>query len=230
MPPLNSVFEIIGPAMVGPSSSHTAGAVRIGLLAHHLLGRTPRDAQISLHGSFAATGKGHATDRGLVAGLLGWSPDDERLKDSLTLAEAAGVEVGFDTIDLGEAAHPNSARLSLIAPTIGEHPPETLTLTASSVGGGNVEVTEIDGFSTLLTGMLDVLVMWHQDRPGFLAHVTAVFACVDANIATIRTARRHRGSEALTVIELDAPPHPEVVAILAKIDHVRKERVLARLV
>jgi len=229
MPPLNSVFEIIGPAMVGPSSSHTAGAVRIGLMAHRLLGCAPAEAHIALHGSFAATGKGHATDRGLVAGLLGWNPDDERLKDSLALAEQSGVRITFDTIDLGEAAHPNSARLSLKAPAVGDRPPDTLTITASSVGGGNVEVTEIDGFSTQLTGALDALVMWHQDRPGFLAHVTAVFACVDANIATIRTARRHRGSEAFTVIELDAPPEPEVVAILAKIDHVTKERVLSRL-
>ncbi len=229
MPPLNSVFEIIGPAMVGPSSSHTAGAVRIGLMAHRLLGGVPAEAHIALHGSFAATGKGHATDRGLVAGLLGWNPDDERLNDSLVIAEQSGVKITFDTIDLGEAAHPNSARLSLVGPAAGDRPPDTLTITASSVGGGNVEVTEIDGFATQLTGALDALVMWHQDRPGFLAHVTAVFACVDANIATIRTARRHRGSDAFTVIELDAPPEPEVVAILSKIDHVSKERVLCRL-
>jgi len=222
---MNSVFEIIGPPMVGPSSSHTAGAVRIGLLAHRLLGAAPLSAEIGLHGSFAATGSGHATDRGLVAGLLGWLPDDDRLKDSLALAAGQGVSVRFETIDLGEAAHPNSARLQVSGAG-----GVTLSMTASSVGGGNVEVTEIDGFSTLITGSLDALVMWHQDRPGFLAHVTAVFACVEANIATIRTARRRRGAEALTVIELDATPQPEVVAILSKIDHVRQERVLPRLV
>jgi L-serine dehydratase len=222
---MSSVFEIIGPPMVGPSSSHTAGAVRIGLLARLLLGGAPVSAKIGLHGSFAATGKGHATDRGIVAGLLGWSPDDERIKDALTLAEQAGLKVAFETIDLGEAAHPNSARLEL-ADAAGE----TLDLVAASVGGGSVEVTQIDGFFTLLTGALDALAVWHQDRPGFLAHVTAVLACVESNIATIRTARRHRGADALTVIELDAVPHAEVAGLLQKIDHVRKLRVLPRLV
>jgi L-serine dehydratase len=222
---MSSVFEIIGPPMVGPSSSHTAGAVRIGLLARLLLGGAPVSAKIGLHGSFAATGKGHATDRGIVAGLLGWSPDDERIKDALTLAEQAGLEAAFETIDLGEAAHPNSARIEL-ADAAGE----TLDLVAASIGGGSVEVTQIDGFFTLLTGSLDALAVWHQDLPGFLAHVTAVLACVESNIATIRTARRHRGADALTVIELDAVPHAEVAALLRKIDHVKKLRVLPRLV
>jgi len=222
---MSSVFEIIGPPMVGPSSSHTAGAVRIGLLARLLLGGTPESATIGLHGSFAATGKGHATDRGIVAGLLGWSPDDERLKDALTLARRTGPKVVFETIDLGEVAHPNSARLELTSAA-----GERSDLEAASIGGGSVEVTQIDGFSTLLTGILDTLVMWHQDQPGFLAHVTAVLACVEANIATIRTARRHRGADALTVIELDAVPHAEVAALLQKIDHVKKLRILPRLI
>ncbi len=223
---MNSVFEIIGPSMIGPSSSHTAGAVRIGLMGHHLLGETPASALIGLHGSFAATGRGHATDRGLVAGLLGWAPDDERLKDALDLAAAAGLkEVRFEAVDLGESAHPNSARFELTADN-----GHRLTLVAASVGGGNIEVTGIDGFQTLLSGSLDALVIWHHDKPGFLSHVTAAFACVEANIATIRTARRHRGAEALTVVELDAPPQPEVVALLQRIDHVSQQRVTGRLI
>ncbi len=222
---MNSVFEIIGPAMVGPSSSHTAGAVRIGLLARQLLGELPIAAHIGLHGSFAATGKGHATDRGLIAGLLLWQPDDERLKDAIPTAEAGGMRISFEAVDLGEVAHPNTARLELDYGTEGRR----FTLTAASIGGGNVEVSEVDGFATLLSGSLDTLAIWHQDRPGFLAHVTAILACVSANIATIRTARRHRGSGALTVIELDAPPEPEVAALLAKIDHVERVRVLPRL-
>ena len=225
MAAINSVFEIIGPPMVGPSSSHTAGAVRIGLLAHLLLGQTPATAKIGLHGSFAATGKGHATDRAIVAGLLGWRPDDERIKDALDLAKQAGMKVAFEAIDLGETAHPNSTLLELTDPA-----GETLALVAASVGGGNIEVTQLDGFSTLLTGTLDALAMWHQDQPGFLAHVTAVLACVAANIATIRTARRHRGADALTIIELDAMPPIEAAALLQKIDHVRKLRLLPRLV
>jgi len=222
---MSSVFEIIGPPMVGPSSSHTAGAVRIGLLARLILGEAPIKTKIGLHGSFAATGKGHATDRGIVAGLLGWNPDDERIKEALILAEQAGLAVEFEMIDLGEAAHPNSAQIELI-----DASGERMELVAASVGGGSVEVTQIDRFSTLLTGTLDVLAIWHQDRPGFLAHVTAVLACVASNIATIRTSRRHRGADALTVIELDAVPHPEVGALLQKMDHVEKLRILPRFV
>lgn len=224
MAALNSVFEIIGPPMVGPSSSHTAGAVRIGLLARLLLGSQPVHAQIGLHGSFAATGKGHATDRGIIAGLLGTYTDDERIKDALALASEAGLVVDFSTIDLGELAHPNSARLELTDAT-----GDQLHLLAASVGGGSIEITQLDGFSTLVTGALDTVAVWHQDRPGFLAHVTAVLACVDANIATIRTARRHRGADALTTIELDAMPPAEVAALLQKIDHVKKLRLLPRL-
>ncbi len=220
---MNSVFDIIGPPMIGPSSSHTAGAVRIGLLGHRLLGATPARALVGLHGSFAATGKGHATDRGIAAGLLGWLPDDDRLKEALSTAAAQQVEITFEAIELGETAHPNTARLELTGAD-----GTRLTLTAASVGGGNVELSELDGFSIQLGGALDALVLWHTDKPGFLAHVTAVLACVDANIATIRTARQHRGASAVTAIELDAPPPPEVMALLGRISHVSQWRLLPR--
>ncbi len=210
-----SAFEIIGPPMIGPSSSHTAGAVRIGLVARHLMGRQPNSARIGLHGSFAATGHGHATDRGIVAGLLGWAPDDERIKDSLEAAARAGLRAEFAAEDLGESVHPNSARIELDAG-------EKLTLVASSVGGGSIEVVSVDQYAVRFFGRLDSLVIWHDDRPGFLAHVTAIFSCVEANIATIQTARRQRAEDALTVIELDAAPLPEVTALLRRIGHVRR--------
>jgi L-serine dehydratase len=210
-----SAFEIIGPPMIGPSSSHTAGAVRIGLVARHLMGRQPNSARIGLHGSFAATGHGHATDRGIVAGLLGWAPDDERLKDSLEIAAREGLRAEFAVEDLGESVHPNSARIELDAG-------EKLTLVASSVGGGSIEVVSVDQYAVRFFGRLDSLVIWHDDRPGFLAHVTAIFSCVEANIATIQTARLQRAEDALTVIELDAAPLPEVTALLRRIGHVRR--------
>lgn len=219
-----SVFEIIGPAMIGPSSSHTAGAVRIGLLARHLLGEAPRSAAISLHGSFAATGHGHATDRGIVAGILGWPPDDERLKDSLSEAATLGIDIHFQTADLGDSVHPNSARLELQ-----DSAGLTLSLIASSIGGGSIESSVIDGFPIRLEAMFDTLVLWHEDRSGFLARVTSVLACAEANIATIRTARTSRGAEALTVVELDAPPPPEVPALLTKTRYVSRIRLLAPL-
>ena len=218
---MRSAFDIIGPPMIGPSSSHTAGAVRIGLAARHLLGVRPDKAAIALHGSFAATGKGHATDRGLVAGLLGWAPDDERLKTALEAAASEGMCLNFCDEDLGSEVHPNTALL-----VIGTSDGQELKMTASSIGGGSIEVISVDGYATRFSGSLDTLVLWHDDRPGFLAHVTAVLASMSSNIATIRTARTHRGADALTVIELDAPPPAEVVALLEKIDHVKKLRMI----
>ena len=156
---------------------------------------------------------------------MGWKPDDERIKEALIFAKHVGIDFDFEMIDLGESAHPNSARIELV-----DASGKPMELVAASIGGGSVEVTQIDRFSTLLTGTLDVLAIWHQDRPGFLAHVTAVLACVSSNIATIRTSRRHRGADALTVIELDAVPHSEVGALLQKMDHVEKLRILPRFV
>ena len=203
--------------MIGPSSSHTAGAVRIGLLARHLLGRTPEFARVGLHGSFAATGKGHATDRGIISGLLGWAPDDVRLKDSIEWAKQEGLLVKFEEEDLGESVHPNSARIEVDA---GED--EKLTIVASSVGGGSIEVVSVDNFSARFCGTLPTLVIWHEDRAGFLAHVTAIFSCANTNIATIQTARRHRAEDALTVIELDAAPLPEAASLLRGIESAHR--------
>lgn len=219
-----SVFDIIGPAMIGPSSSHTAGAVRIGLVARHLFGVPPKRATVELHGSFASTGIGHATDRAIVAGLLGWQPDDPRLKDSLETAAGEGVDVEFVAVDLGETMHPNTARITLSAGAA-----HSLVLTASSVGGGSIEIVGVDDYAVRFAAQLPTVAIWHDDRPGFLAHVTAIFACVDTNIATIQTARRHRAAEALTIVELDVPPLSAATALLGCIGHVRRLETLPTL-
>lgn len=176
---------------------------------------------IGLHGSFAATGHGHATDRGLVAGLLGWAPDDERLVNSLAEAANAGLRAKFSHEDLGASVHPNSVSIRLQA-----GPAYALVMMASSIGGGSIEIISVDNYEVRCSGSIDTLVVWHEDRPGFLAHITAVLACIESNIATIRTARTHRGADALTVIELDARPPNEVISLLSKIDHVKKLRTL----
>lgn len=214
-----SAFDVIGPAMVGPSSSHTAGAVRLGLLAHHIargIGAFAR-VKIELHGSFAATGKGHATDRGLVAGILGLLPDDERLKNSLQLARNRGIGIEFQNIDLGTDAHPNSVRITFYFAD-----GETLVVCGASIGGGNVELRQVDGFETNLSGTLDSLICWHMDRPGFLARVTGLLACVEANIATILTARKMRGNDAFTVIKTDSPIPDDCLSVLLRIPFVRR--------
>lgn len=220
-----SAFEVIGPVMVGPSSSHTAGAARIGLVARRLLGEAPREALLRLHGSFAATGRGHATDRALVAGLLGMSPDDADLPRAPELASESGLRFAFETIDLGEAAHPNTACLELTGTPAGP----ALRLTGVSLGGGIVEVVEIDGHATSFRGDLHTLVFWHEDRGGFLARVTAVLACVELNIATLRTSRRGRGNDALTVLETDGAAPADALGLLGRLGGVRRLRALAPL-
>ncbi len=221
---MESAFEIIGPPMIGPSSSHTAGAVRMGLVARRLLGCPPVSAGIGLHGSFAATGKGHATDRALVAGLLGMNADDSRISSALEIAPSQGLLATFEKVDLGEGIHPNSARLSLVG--VDE---SRVDIIGSSVGGGEIEIVNLDGFSILMKGMFETLVFWHDDRPGFLAHVTAVLAIVNANIATIRTTRLHRAADALTVVEIDGQIPHEAVELMRLISHAKKMRLIERL-
>ncbi len=216
----HSVFEIIGPPMVGPSSSHTAGACRIGWAARTLLAEAPHTVKFQLHGSFAATGEGHGTPEALTAGLLGMSPDDERLKDAPELARQAGVSVHFDEIDLGPQAHPNSLRLSVEGET------QKLTVTASSVGGGSIVLTEIDGLPAEIRGTLETLVLWHRDTPGFLARVTAVLACLEINVASIRTGRVDRGQNAITAVEIDGVLPGEVSALLGRTPAVARLVVL----
>lgn len=210
--------------MIGPSSSHTAGAVRIGLAARSLLERKLREARIELHGSFSATGKGHATDRALVAGLLGFAPDDERLKDSLVIAKEHGYEMAFIHTDLGEDYHANTARLTVVSETGERH-----RLIGASVGGGQIIIQSIDEYDTCFKGDLETLILWHPDKPGYISKITTVLACVEANIATIRTSRGPRGTEALTVLEVDGHLIPECLSLIARIPQTIRLRFLSRL-
>jgi L-serine dehydratase len=215
-----SVFEIIGPIMTGPSSSHTAGACRIGWAARQILGANPQRAEMGLHGSFAATGDGHGTKEALAAGLLGFAPDDERLPQALELAPAAGLQVVFREVDLGPEAHPNSVALSM------ESGGRMEKVTASSTGGGAVLITGIDGHDVHLTGRLDTLLLWHTDTPGFLARITALLACVEINVATIRTSRTERGEGALTAVEIDGHLPTPLLALLNHVPSVQRYAVL----
>jgi L-serine dehydratase len=205
-----SLFDILGPVMVGPSSSHTAGACRLGLIARAILGKTPDRVRVRLHGSFAATGEGHGTQRALIGGLIGLSPDDLRLRRAFEEAEAAGLAYSFENVDLGDDAHPNTAIVELQA---GE---DTLTVRGASVGGGRVQVTRIDEFPVDLGGDYHTLVLAAHDRPGTIASISAVFAEAGINLATMRVDRTGRHQEALMTIEVDAPiPEPAMTRIRA---------------
>lgn len=215
-----SLFDIVGPVIIGPSSSHTAGAVRLGRLARAIFGRTPTRALVTLHGSFASTGRGHGTDVALVAGLLGLATDDPRIPTAFTLAEEAGLAVQFAEDDLGEV-HPNTAKLELA----GDEGREML-VQGSSVGGGDVVVTRIDGFDVEVTGELPMLVVAHVDRPGVIAAVTAVLAESGANIASLRDSREQRGAGALMLIETDEPVAEDTAARVLEVRDVTAVRTV----
>ena len=191
------IFEILGPVMVGPSSSHTAGAVRIGRMARTLLGGEPVRAKIGLYSSFAETGQGHGTDKALVAGLLGLKPDDMKIPASFDLAKQRGMKFTFETARLREA-HPNTAVLE-----VERADGKVLTLQAASTGGGRIRVDRLKGVEVSFTGNFNTLVIRHKDIAGELADVTRELSNGRVNIANMSLCRDRRGGDALTVIETD---------------------------
>jgi L-serine dehydratase len=199
-----SLLDIIGPVMVGPSSSHTAGACRLGLLARCLVGGTPERARMELHGSFARTGEGHGTDKALVGGLMGFRPDDERLRTALEIAEKEGLDFRFEKTTLSDDAHPNSVRITV------ERGERKAVMTGASLGAGRVLVTEIDGYPVEVTGNLHTIVLVAEDVKGSVAAIAKVLSEHNLNIATLRLTRKARGGDAFMVIEMDDVPTEEV--------------------
>ncbi len=192
-----NVLDMIGPVMIGPSSSHTAGAVRIGQAAAAILGSRPAEAELLLSGSFADTGRGHGTDRALVAGLLGMAPDDARIPDSFSLARQRGLRFSFSCGELPQA-HPNSVRIREK-----DAAGRQLEVQASSVGGGAIRIDRLDGIEVGFDCELETLVAVHQDSVGLIAELTRILAAHRVNIASIRCSRTGRGRRAVTVIEVD---------------------------
>lgn len=191
-----SVFEIIGPVMIGPSSSHTAGAARIGRVARDLFGRQPEWAKIYLYGSFAETYKGHGTDVAIIGGLLDYDTFDERIKTSFEDAAALGMTFEFIPEE-EEAEHPNTAKI-VIGDSQGE-----MELVGISIGGGTMEVTELNGFPLRLSGHFPALLVVHDDRAGVIANVSNAIASQGMNIAHMEVGRKEKGKMALMVIEVD---------------------------
>ena len=192
-----NVFDIIGPVMIGPSSSHTAGAVRLGRIARKLLGEDAVDAQIDLSGSFAQTYRGHGTDKALVAGIMGMDSDDERIRRSLELARERGLTVTFRETNI-PGAHPNTARIALT----GVNGARAL-VQGASVGGGNILVSNINGMAVDFTGQYTTILVRHLDKPGAIAAVTQFMAESRLNIGNFRLSREYRGGEAMMTIEVD---------------------------
>lgn len=211
-----NIFDIMGPVMVGPSSSHTAGAVKIGYISRRLLGEELASTKILLYGSFLTTGKGHGTRKALVAGLLGMKMDDIRIPEALEIAERAGIEVEFGEALLKEA-HPNTAQLFLTGVS-----GRTLEIIGQSLGGSRINIAEIDGIETNFSGDHPTLVVHNQDQPGHVSEVTSMLAHKSVNIATMQLYRASRGGEAVMVIECDQEVPIEGIEWLKKVEGVNK--------
>ena len=206
-----NVFDMMGPVMVGPSSSHTAGAARIGNMGRTLLGEEVARADIGLHGSFAETGFGHGTDRALLAGLLGMKPDDLRIPNAYEEANRAGMAYSFRTVELRDA-HPNTALLELTGKS-----GKRMTLQASSIGGGAIVVNKIDGSDVNFTGECNTLIGRNQDESGLVAAIISILSQVHINVANMSVNRHRRGGDALMVIETDQHIKPRQVEFLSEL-------------
>lgn len=213
------LLDVIGPVMIGPSSSHTAGACRLALLARHMLVRRPTAARLTLHGSFAKTAHGHGTDKALAAGLLGLFPDDSRIPDATRLAKEAGLDLVFDSTDLGDV-HPNTVRIEL------QNADEQASMMGSSLGGGSVRVLQVNGFEIDFSGSSYALLIQHDDRPGVIARVARVIADDDGNIGRLHSARRKRGGQAMMSVEIDKRLSQYVLDYLTHLPYVGWVRML----
>lgn len=201
-----SLFEVIGPNMVGPSSSHTAGAVSMALLARKLFPAEIKKVEFTLYGSFAKTYRGHGTDRALLGGIMGFETDDLRIRDSLSIAKERNLDYHFSIgQDTGEE-HPNTADIDMTGVN-----GERLFVRGVSIGGGKVKIVRLNQIDVDFTGEYSTLIISHTDRPGVVAHITKVLSEREVNIAFMRLFREEKGAKAFTVVESDERIPDEVV-------------------
>lgn len=194
---LVNIFDILGPVMVGPSSSHTAGAVRIGYVSQKLMGEEIVSAKIYLYGSFYLTGKGHGTTKAIVAGLLGMKPDDERIPDSFEIAKQRGLDFTIEEANLKDA-HPNSVLLDLLGKS-----GKKLEIVGESIGGSIINIAKVDGLSANFSGEYPTLICSNTDVPGMVAKVSTILAISNVNIANLQLYRASRGKNSVFIAECD---------------------------
>ena len=210
------IFDVLGPIMIGPSSSHTAGAARLGKIARTIVNKPIKDVTFLLHGSFKETYKGHGTDRALVAGILGMMPDDERLRDALLIAEKEGLEVNFLPADLGQV-HPNTVKF-----LITDCDDINWEVLGSSIGGGLVEIYEINGNKVKITGEYPTIITCHDDIPGTVSKVSTLFYDNDINIAHMTLVRSQKGKDATMTFEVDNNVSEELIAAIKAVEGVNR--------
>ena len=218
-----SVFEVIGPNMVGPSSSHTAGAVSIARLAWKMTHEKIKRVKFTLYGSFAQTYKGHGTDRALLGGMMGFETDDERIRDSFEIAEKEGLEFSFVADTIETEVHPNTVDMEIEDVT-----GRILTVRGESVGGGKVRLTKINGVKVLFTGEYHSLIVIHKDHPGVISKVTANLGECHVNIAYLRVYRENKGGIAYMIIESDEEITQDIVDKIEKNPFVKDTMLIKR--
>lgn len=214
------VFDIMGPTMIGPSSSHTAGAARLGKMARYLCGGSVASVRFLLHGSFGQTYRGHGTDKALLAGMMGINSDDYRLRDAFSIADAQGLQYSFEPADLGDV-HPNTVRFEIVTKD-----GRQISVTGSSIGGGSVVITQIDDISVYFTGENPILITKHKDAPGIVSRIADLLYRAVINIGNMRVNRADGAKTATMYIELDKPLDKQLIDEIRKIPGIDEVLVL----
>ncbi len=210
-----SVFEIIGPVMVGPSSSHTAGAVRIGQIARNIFGQKAQKAIITFYGSFAHTYRGHGTDVAIIAGILGMETFDSRIPIAYQVAEKEKLELVIQE-NFEPVQYPNTAKIELY----GENEKDTVSVIGISVGGGTIQIIEINGFRCHITGENPAVLVFHHDVKGRIAAVTNIIAEHEINVSHLEVSRREKGQVALMIFQTDEPIAQDVIDDLKNVENI----------
>ena len=210
----SSIFDMIGPVMIGPSSSHTAGVVRIGRVARRILGGQPDEAKITFYNSFARTYEGHGSDRAVLAGLLDYKTDDGRIREALELAKQNNLVYNFRSIGNASTLHPNTVKLEL------KKGDRQVEVVGESLGGGVISIASLNGFTANFSAALHTLIITADDVPGSIAFISSVLAYDNCNIATMSVSRKGRNDKACLVIEMDSGIEPIVKQYLEHLDWV----------
>ncbi len=215
-----NIFDVIGPVMIGPSSSHTAGVVRIGCICKKILGQTPKEAKITFYGSFADTYIGHGTDKAIVGGLLGLSTYDPKIRTSLDIAKEQGYNFTITTKDK-KTRHANTVKIEAKGIDGNEH-----YILAESIGGGNILIRKIDTMNTELTGKFNTILLQYKDIPGMVFKVSSILAKESINIANMQVFRSEKGGEAIMSLEVDNDVDENILNQISQIDTMQAVRFI----
>lgn len=212
----------MGPVMVGPSSSHTAGTARLGRVAYEILSEEPVAVEFHLHPPLERTYRGHGSDFALTAGAIGMNVDDSRIPEAIRIAEQAGVKVDFSEEDLGDV-HPNTVRI------VARGPRRTVEVIGSSIGGAAIEVFSINGFAARFKGDSPTLLLFYRDRRGMIHQVAEIIANAGINIASLYCSRKERGKEAFMQVDVDSPIGRTTLEQICNLEDVADARYLDRI-